>query len=70
MNSNIKRYNKTSRRKTGLFGYKEFKYKKADSLKEEINNFILSCLGKEKPIVDGVQGRSAVSTAYTISKLL
>ena len=70
MNSNIKRYNKTSRRKTGLFGYKEFKYKKADSLKEEINNFILSCTGKDKPLVDGEQGMNAVKTATMISKLL
>ena len=70
MNSNIKRYNKTSKRHKGEFEYKEFNYKQADSLKEEINNFILSCIGKEKPLVDGEQGMNAVKTATIISKLL
>tara|TARA_B100001778_G_C18492573_1_gene585745 strand:+ start:19 stop:942 length:924 start_codon:yes stop_codon:yes gene_type:complete len=70
MNSNIKRYNKTSKRHKGVFEYKEFNYKQADSLKEEINNFILSCIGKEKPLVDGEQGMNAVKTATIISKLL
>ena len=70
MNSNIKRYNKTSKRKKGIFEYKEFNYKQADSLKEEINNFIFSCIGKEKPLVDGEQGMNAVKTATIISKLL
>ena len=37
---------------------------------DEINNFILSCIGKEKPLVDGLQGKSAVKTATLISKLL
>ena len=69
MNSTIKKYNK-SKTKNKLFDYKEFTHKRTDALRDEINNFILSCLGEEKPIVDGVQGRSAVSTAYTISKLL
>ena len=70
MNSSIKRYNKTSKSKNGLFNYKDFAYKKADSLKDEINNFILSCIGKDKPLVDGKQGLSAVKTATMISKLL
>ena len=70
MNSSIKRYNKTSRKNKGLFQYKEFNYKKADSLKNEINNFILSCIGLDKPLVDGEQGMNAVRTATIISKLL
>ncbi len=70
MNSNIKRYNKTSKRQKGIFEYKEFNYKQADSLKEEINNFIFSCIGREKPLVDGEQGMNAVKTATIISKLL
>ena len=70
MNSSIKRYNKTSKSKNGLFNYKDFAYKKADSLKDEINNFILSCIGKDKPLVDGKQGLNAVKTATMISKLL
>ena len=53
-----------------LFEYKEFNYKQADSLREEINNFVLSCIGKEKPLVDGEQGMNAVKTATIISKLL
>jgi hypothetical protein len=39
-------------------------------LREEINNFVLSCIGKEKPLVDGEQGMNAVKTATIISKLL
>ena len=70
MNSSIKRYNKTLKSKNGLFNFKEFTYEKADSLKDEINNFILSCIGKDKPLVDGEQGLNAVKTATTISKLL
>ena len=70
MNSNIKRYNKNSKKQKSIFEYKEFNYKKADSLREEINNFVLSCIGKEKPLVDGEQGMNAVKTATIISKLL
>jgi predicted dehydrogenase len=70
MNSSIKRYNKTLKSKNGLFNFKEFTYEKADSLKDEINNFILSCIGKDKPLVDGEQGLNAVKTATMISKLL
>ena len=70
MNSSIKRYNKTLKSKNGLFNFKEFTYEKSDSLKDEINNFILSCIGKEKPLVDGKQGLNAVKTATMISKLL
>ena len=70
MNSNIKKYIKNSKASKELFGFKEFKYDKTDALKDEINNFILSCLGKEKPLVDGKQGKAAVETATLISKLL
>lgn len=70
MNSNIKKYNKSTTNKKELFEYKEFNYKKTDALKEEINNFVLSCLKKDMPKVDGTQGRDAVKIATTISKLL
>ena len=70
MNSNIKKYIKNSKASKELFSFKEFKYDKTDALKDEINNFILSCLGKEKPLVDGEQGKAAVETATLISKLL
>jgi predicted dehydrogenase len=70
MNSNIKKYIKNSKASKELFSFKEFKYNKTDALKDEINNFILSCLGKQKPLVDGKQGKAAVETATLISKLL
>ena len=70
MNSNIKKYTKNAKTNKELFNFKEFKYDKTDALKDEINNFILSCLGKEKPLVDGKQGKAAVETATLISKLL
>ena len=52
------------------FNYKEFNYEKADSLKVEINNFVLSCIGRGKPLVDGEQGMNAVKTATLISESL
>ena len=70
MNSNIKKYIKNTKSGKDLFSFKEFKYDKTDALKDEIKNFILSCLGKEKPLVDGKQGKAAVETATLISKLL
>ena len=70
MNSNIKRYYKSFLNRKKLFEYKEFNYKKTDALKEEINNFILSCMRKDIPKVDGIQGRDAVKIATVISKLL
>ena len=70
MNSNIKRYYKSSLNRKKLFEYKEFNYKKTDALKEEINNFILSCMRKDIPKVDGIQGRDAVKIATVISKIL
>ncbi len=70
MNSTINKYQKNIGRKKELFSSKEFKYNKTDALKDEINNFILSCYGKEIPLVDGNQGKAAVETATLISKLL
>ena len=70
MNSTINKYQKNIGRKKELFSFKEFKYNKTDALKDEINNFILSCDGKEIPLVDGNQGKAAVETATLISKLL
>ena len=70
MNSTINKYQKNIGRKKELFSFKEFKYNKTDALKDEINNFISSCDGKEMPLVDGNQGKAAVETATLISKLL
>ena len=70
MYSTINKYQKNIGRKKELFSFKEFKYNKTDALKDEINNFISSCDGKEMPLVDGNQGKAAVETATLISKLL
>ena len=67
MNHEIKKYTKD---KIKLFKREDFKFDKSDALKIEINNFILSCLGKEKPLVNGEMGKEALLIAHKISKLL
>ena len=67
MNHTIKKYTKD---KIKLFKCEDIKFKKSDALKIEINNFILSCLKKEKPLIDGRIGKQALITADKISKLL
>jgi len=47
---------------------KVFKFKKADSLKEEINNFINTCYGKDISMTDGVAGETALKVAKRITK--
>jgi len=47
---------------------KVFKFKKADSLKEEINNFINTCYGKDISMTDGVAGENALKVAKRITK--
>ncbi len=47
---------------------KVFKFKKADSLKEEINNFINTCYGKDTSMTDGVAGETALKVAKRITK--
>jgi len=44
--------------------------KKHDALKLELKNFSNSIIGKEKPIVDGVSGRDALSVALEIQKII
>ncbi len=53
-----------------IFKQKEYSYKKVDSLRKEINNFVNSCLGLEKPLVDGINGMNALKVAEDISKKL
>ena len=53
-----------------IFKQKEYSYKKVDSLRKEINNFVNSCLGLEKPLVDGINGMNALKVADDISKKL
>jgi len=47
---------------------KVFKFKKADSLKEEINNFINTCYGKDTSMTDGVAGETALKVAKRITE--
>jgi len=47
---------------------KVFKFKKADSLKEEINNFINTCYGKNTSMTDGIAGETALKVAKRITK--
>ena len=70
MTSNIKKYSKNKNIKNKLFNMTEYHYTKSDALKDEINNFIKSCLKQEKPLVDGTQGMEAVKIASIISKKL
>jgi hypothetical protein len=70
MTSNIKKYSKNKNIKNKLFNMTEYNYIKSDALKDEINNFIKSCLKQEKPLVDGAQGMEAVKIASIISKKL
>ena len=70
MTSNIKKYSKNKNIKNKLFNMTEYNYTKSDALKDEINNFIKSCLKQEKPLVDGAQGMEAVKIASIISKKL
>ena len=53
-----------------IFKKNEYSYKKTDSLKKEINNFVNSCLGLEKPLVDGINGMNALKVAEDISRKL
>jgi predicted dehydrogenase len=70
MISSIKKYSKSKNTRNKLFNLHEYSYKKSDALKDEINNFILSCLKQAKPLVDGAQGMEAVKIASIISKQL
>jgi predicted dehydrogenase len=47
---------------------KVFNFKKADSLKEEINNFINTCYGKDTSMTDGIAGETALKVAKRITK--
>ena len=55
INSELKQLIKNDKNK---FITKVFNFKKADSLKEEINNFINTCYGKDISMTDGVAGET------------
>ena len=65
INSELKQLIKNNKNK---FITKSFKFKKADSLKEEINNFINTCYGKDISMTDGVAGETALKVAKRITK--
>ena len=66
----LSKMNIFSKKSNRIFKQSEYSYKKADSLKKEINNFINSCLGLEKPLVDGINGMNALKVAEDISRKL
>jgi predicted dehydrogenase len=47
---------------------KNFRFKNADSLKEEINNFINTCYGKDISMTNGIAGEIALKVAKKISR--
>ena len=54
--------------KKNNFKIKDFKFKKTDVLSEEINNFIKTCLGKEKSMTTGYSGEEALIVAKKITR--
>ena len=70
MNHKINKYSKIMKNKKFLFKNEQFSFLKKDSLKSEIDNFLKSCSGIEKPLVTGIDGRNAIIAATRISKIL
>ncbi len=70
LKSELTIFSKSTNKSKGLYDHKEYKYKKADALRDEINNFVNSCLGLEKPLVNGIMGMNALKVAEEISKKL
>ncbi|MDC0985316.1 Gfo/Idh/MocA family oxidoreductase [Gammaproteobacteria bacterium] len=54
--------------KKNNFKIKDFSFKKTDVLYEEINNFIKTCLGKEKSMTTGYSGEQALIVAKKITR--
>ena len=70
MNHNINKFMKNTSKSKDLFKSKKFKFKKSDALRNEIDNFIKSCQGKEYPKVSGTDGKNAIIIASMISSKL
>ena len=70
LKSSMKIFSKNQKKTSGLYSRKEYRYDKSDSLKAEIENFVLSCMGKEKPLVTGIDGMNALKVADDISRKL
>ena len=65
INNKLKKIYKDRR---NSFKVTDFNFKKTDVLNDEINNFINTCLGKEKSMTTGVSGLEALVVAKKISK--
>ena len=65
INNKLKKIHKDRR---NSFKVTDFNFKKADVLDDEINNFINTCLGKEKSMTTGTSGLEALVVAKKISK--
>ena len=65
INNKLKKIHKDRR---NSFKVTDFNFKKTDILNDEINNFINTCLGKEKSMTTGISGLEALVVAKKISK--
>ena len=65
INNKLKKIYKDRR---NSFKVTDFNFKKTDVLNDEINNFINTCLGKEKSMTTGISGLEALVVAKKISK--
>ena len=65
INNKLKKIYKDRRNR---FKVTDFNFKKTDVLNDEINNFINTCLGKEKSMTTGISGLEALVVAKKISK--
>ena len=65
INNKLKKIHKDRR---NSFKVTDFNFKKTDVLDDEINNFVNTCLGKEKSMTTGTSGLEALVVAKKISK--
>ncbi len=65
INNKLKKIHKD---RSNSFKVTDFNFKKTDVLDDEINNFINTCLGKEKSMTTGNSGLEALVVAKKISK--
>ena len=65
INNKLKKIHKDRR---NSFKVTDFNFKKTDVLDDEINNFVNTCLGKEKSMTTGTSGLEALVVAKIISK--
>ena len=65
INNKLKKIHKDRR---NSFKVTDYNFKKTDVLNDEINNFINTCLGKEKSMTTGTSGLEALVVAKKISK--